>query len=56
VSAARGQRETDEGVETVADPEQLRRNRRLAWRVMAYALITATLATGLFASASLAQV
>jgi hypothetical protein len=53
VAAARGLRETDEGTEAIADPEELRRNRRLAWRILTYSLVTAVLATGLFASASL---
>jgi hypothetical protein len=39
-------------VETVADPEELHRNRRLGWRVIAFALVTAILATGLFAVAA----
>jgi type IV secretory pathway component VirB8 len=39
-------------VEAIADPEELHRNRRLAWRVMTLALVTAILATGLFAVAT----
>lgn len=52
MAAARGLRETDDGVEPIADPEELRSTRLLAWRVLAYSLVTAVLATGLFAVAS----
>ncbi|MBW2522573.1 MAG: hypothetical protein JRI23_00290 [Deltaproteobacteria bacterium] len=52
MAAARGLRETDSGVEPIADPEERRANRRLAWRVLGWSLATATMATAMFAAAS----
>jgi len=40
-------------LEPIADPEEQQRNRSLARRVMVYALVTAVVATGLFAVATL---
>ena len=46
--AAQGLRDSSDGAEAITNPDELRRVKRQALRVLAYSLLTGALATALF--------